>query len=95
MITEVVERGYRAEDEKSELRIFINENLTQKPQELLATARNIKRARKFNQVWTVHSEWTVDVKIFPRKTEDSRPVRINDLRDLENVMKRTFLLVSS
>ena len=31
MITEVVERGSRAEDEKSEVRIFINENLTQKP----------------------------------------------------------------
>lgn len=38
MITEVVERGCRAEDEKSEVTIFINENLTQKPQEVLATA---------------------------------------------------------
>lgn len=55
MITEVVERGSRAEDEKSEVRIFINENLTQKPQELLATVRNMKRARKFNHVWTIHS----------------------------------------
>ena len=63
----------------SEARIFINENLTQKRQELLASARNMKRARKLNQVWTV------DGKIFARKKEDSRPVRINDRWDLENL----------
>ena len=63
----------------SEARIFINENLTQKRQELLAMARNMKRAQKLNRVWTV------DGKIFARKTEDSRPVRINERLDLDTL----------
>ena len=63
----------------SEARIFINENLTQRQQELLAMARNMKRAQKLNRVWTV------DGKIFARKTEDSRPVRINERLDLDTL----------
>ena len=64
---------------ESEARIFINENLTQRRQELLAMARNMKRAQKLNWVWTV------DGNIFARKKEDSRPVRINEPLDLDTL----------
>ena len=37
----------------SQTRIFINENLTHRRQELLAMVRNMKRAQKLNRVWTV------------------------------------------
>ena len=55
-----------------EARIYINENLTQRRQELLAKARKMRKAKYFVRVWTV------DGKVFVRKTEESRPVRITD-----------------
>ncbi|KAL9958469.1 hypothetical protein ACROYT_G035484 [Oculina patagonica] len=60
-------------------RIFINENLTQWRQELLAKARKMKKAKKISRVWTV------DGKIFARKTEESRPVKISELWELEEL----------
>ena len=54
-------------------RIFVNENLTQYRQEVLAKARKMKKANKIFQVWTV------DGKNFVRKTEESRPVRISKI----------------
>ena len=58
-------------------RIFVNENLTQYRQEVLAKARKMKKANKIFRVWTV------DGKIFVRKTEDSRPVRISEIWELD------------
>ena len=58
-------------------RIFVNENLTQYRQEVLAKARKMKKANKIFRVWTV------DGKIFARKTEDSRPVRISEIWELD------------
>ena len=63
----------------TEGRIFINENLTQYRQEILAKARKMKRANKIYRVWTV------DGKIFVRKTEESRPRRISEVWDLEEL----------
>ena len=60
-------------------RIFINENLTQYRQEILAKARKMKRANKIYRVWTV------DGIFFVRKTEESRPRRINEAWDLEEL----------
>ena len=62
-----------------EARIFINENLTQYTQELLAKARKKKKANKLYRVWTV------DGKIFVRKTEESRPVRISEVWELDEL----------
>ena len=58
-------------------RIFVNKNLTQYRQEILAKARKMKKANKIFRVWTV------DGKIFVRKTEDSRPVRISEIWELD------------
>ena len=58
-------------------RIFVNKNLTQYRQEVLAKARKMKKANKIFRVWTV------DGKIFVRKTEDSRPVRISEIWELD------------
>ena len=58
-------------------RIFVNENLTQYRQEVLAKARKMKKANKIFRVWTVGG------KIFVRKTEDSRPVRISEIWELD------------
>ena len=55
-----------------EARIYINENLTRRRQELLAKARKMRKAKNLVRVWTV------DGKVFVRKTEESRPVRITD-----------------
>ena len=63
----------------TEGRIFINKNLTQYRQEILAKARKMKRAYKINRVWTV------DGKIFVRKTEESRPLRISEAWELEEL----------
>ena len=63
----------------TEGRIFINENLTQYRQEILAKARKMKRAYKINRVWTV------DGKIFVWKTEESRPLRISEGWELEEL----------
>ena len=65
-----------------EARIYINENLTQRRQELLAKARKMRKAKYFVRVWTV------DGKVFVRKTEESRPVRISEDWDLENLATR-------
>ena len=62
-----------------EARIYINENLTPRRQELLAKARKMRKAKKLVRVWTV------DGKLFVRKTEESRPVRISEDWDLENL----------
>ena len=62
-----------------EARIYINENLTQRRQELLAKARKMRKAKKLVRVWTS------DGKLFVRKTEESRPVRISEDWDLENL----------
>jgi len=48
-------------------------------QELLAKARKMRKAQKLVQVWTA------DGKLFVRKTEESRPVRISEDWDLENL----------
>ena len=65
-----------------EARIYINENLKQRRQELLAKARKMRKAKYLVRVWTV------DGKVFVRKTEESRPVRINEDWDLENLATR-------
>lgn len=62
-----------------EAKIYINENLTQRRQELLAKARKMRKAKKLVRVWTA------DGKLFVRKTEESRPVRISEDWDLENL----------
>ena len=62
-----------------EARIYINENLTQRRQKLLAKARKMRKAEYLVRVWTV------DGKVFVRKTEESRPVRISEDGDLENL----------
>ena len=62
-----------------EARIYINENLTQRRQELLAKARKMRKAKKLVRVCTA------DGKLFVRKTEESRPVRISEDWDLENL----------
>ena len=59
--------------------IYINENLTPRRQELLAKARKMRKAKKLVRVWTE------DGKLFVRKTEESRPVRISEDWDLENL----------
>ena len=58
-------------------RIFVNKNLTQYRQEVLAKERKMKKANKIFRVWTV------DGKIFVQKTEDSRPVRISEIWELD------------
>ena len=58
-------------------RIFVNKNLTQYRQEVLAKGRKMKKANKIFRVWTV------DGKIFVQKTEDSRPVRISEIWELD------------
>ena len=63
-------------------RIFVNKNLTQYRQEVLAKARKMKKANKIFRVWTV------DGKIFVRKTEDSRPVRISEIWELDEPATR-------
>ena len=65
-----------------EARIYINENLTQRRQELLAKARKMRKAKYLVRAWTV------DGKVFVRKTENSRPVRISEDWDLENLATR-------
>ena len=62
-----------------EARIYINENLTRRRQELLAKARKMRKAKNLVRVWTV------DGKVFVRKTEEPRPVRISEDWDLENL----------
>jgi len=62
-----------------EAKIYINENLTQRRQELLAKARKMRKAKKLVRVWTA------DGKLFVRKTEESRPLRISEDWDLENL----------
>ena len=75
-ISEIIESA-QYDDDKA--RIYINENLTQRRQELLAKARKLKRLKK------LYRSWTVDGKIFVRKSEDSRPVRIDGIWDLEEL----------
>ena len=58
-------------------RIFVNKNFTQYRQEVLAKGRKMKKANKIFRVWTV------DGKIFVQKTEDSRPVRISEIWELD------------
>ena len=59
--------------------IYINDNLAQRRQELLVKARKMRKAKNLVRVWTV------DGKVFFRKTEESRPVRISEDWDLENL----------
>ena len=75
-ITEIIESAVQHD---AEARIYINENLTQRRQELLAKARKTRKAKKLIRVWTVEG------KLFVSKTEESRPVRISEDWDLENL----------
>ena len=59
--------------------IYINDNLAQRRQERLVKARKMRKAKNLVRVWTV------DGKVFVRKTEEPRPVRISEDWDLENL----------
>ena len=59
-------------------KIYINENLTRYRRDLFAKAR---RQKKKDKHW--HSAWSIDGKLFIKKTQNGKPIRINCLEDLE------------
>lgn len=64
----------------SQCRLFFNENLTRANKELFWQARSRGRERGFRFVWVKHG------KVFARKGEGSRIIKINYVNDLENIL---------
>ena len=58
-------------------KIYINENLTRYRRDLFAKVRKYKR----DDHW--HSSWSIDGKLFIKKTQNGKPVRIYCAEDLE------------
>ncbi|XP_078346538.1 uncharacterized protein LOC144631837 [Oculina patagonica] len=56
--------------------VFINENLTKSRRQLFGKARKAKDDKEW------HSAWTIDGKIFIKRSVDERPIRILKAEDL-------------
>ena len=59
--------------------VYINENLTNYRRDLFANVRKFKKDHKWQ------SAWTVDGKIFIRKSQDDYAIRIYEAEDLRNI----------
>jgi hypothetical protein len=59
-------------------RIFINEHLIKSRAELLSKARQLVKAKKIQSAWTNNGQIFIRLSDLP----DSRPIRIDDLKDL-------------
>ena len=58
---------------------YINENLTSYKRELFA------KVRKFKKINNWHSAWTIDGKIFVRKSQSDQVYRVYKVEDLDNI----------
>ena len=58
-------------------KIYINENLTRYRKDLFAKVRKHKKDKQW------HSSWSIDGKLFIKKTQNGKPVRIHCVEDLE------------
>ena len=58
-------------------KIYINENLTRYRKDLFAKVRKHKKDKQW------HSSWSIDGKLFIKKTQKGKPVRIHCVEDLE------------
>ena len=58
---------------------YINENLTNYRRELFA------KVRKFKKINNWHSAWTIDGKIFVRKSQNDQVYRVYKVEDLDNI----------
>jgi hypothetical protein len=60
-------------------RIFLHENLTSYRKKI------VNRANEMRRDGLLLSVWTLDGKIYVKTSPEGRPIKINDLEDLENV----------
>ena len=59
--------------------VYINENLTNYRRELFAKVRKVKKINNW------HSAWTIDGKIFVRKSQSDQVHRVHEVEDLDNI----------
>ena len=59
--------------------VYINENLTNHRRELFT------KVRKFKKINNWHSAWTIDGKIFVRKSPSDQVYRVYEVEDLDNI----------
>ena len=63
---------------KDDNRVYINEHLIVKRAEILSKARKLVKEHKLQGAWTKNGAIFVKISDLP----DSRPIRVNDLKEL-------------